>query len=182
MATYDLSDYLEDGTVVLEGIRSEKFADGKAYRFASPSAKVGLWLQHLVEFGIRANLAGGQVVSQAEVGKLVLDDDEERDLYQRVMGATLEEMLTDGVPWSSVQKVFKLLLQHWGANRDIGAQIAAGRPEAQGPVNRAERRAQQKTAGSRSSRASTGTPARTRSRTSTRSSGTSGTGREAATA
>jgi len=190
MATFDLTEYLEDDAVVLEGIRSERHPEGKAYRFESPSAKIGLWLQHLLEFGIKVSLIGkaaaaGEDIDAAAIpdpGKLVLDDDEERDLYRKVMGPTYDELLDDGVSHGRIQRVFQLLLMHWGANRDIGSQIAAGLPEAPGPVNRAEKRARQRKAGSSSSRASTATPARSRARTSTRSSGTSASGQAAATA
>lgn len=178
MATYDLSEYLEDDSLVLEGIRSDKFPDGKAYRFASPSAKVGLWLKNLAEFGLRASL-GEDAPLPSDLSKIVLDDDEEHDLYRRVMGETYAEMMADGVSHARVQKVFGLLFLHYGAGRSIDRQLAPpppqdGRPEAAGPSNRATRRAAQKTAGSSSSRASSGTPARTRARTSTRSSKTTG--------
>jgi hypothetical protein len=169
VATYDLTEFLEDDSIVLEGIRSEKFPDGKAYRFTSPDAKTGLWLKNLIELGVRAGLG---IKSEAgDLQKLVLDDDEERNLYARVMGATFDELVADKVSWSRVKKIFDLLLRHYGAGQDIAGAVAG---EAEARPNRATRRATaRKTVGSSSSRASGATPARTRSQASTRSSKTS---------
>lgn len=186
MATFDLSEFLEDDSLVLEGIRSEKHPDGKAYRFTSPSAKKGLWLKNLIEFGVKANL--GIEASPGEVGKLSLDDDEEMDLYRDVMGDTLTELLDDGVSWSRVQQVFGLLLGHYGMGRGIDNALKEHSGEAGARPNRAARRSASKTstkptrqakAGSSSKTATTATPARTRARTSTRSS-TSGPGARSA--
>jgi hypothetical protein len=167
MATYDLTEFLEDDSIVLEGIAGTKYPDGKAYRFASPDAKTGLWLKNLIEFGVRANL--GLPVEDGTVGKLQLDDDEERDMYVRVMGPTYDELVADGVSWSRLQRVFGLLLRHYGSGQDIAGAIAG---EAEARPNRATRRAAKKTVGSSSSRASGATQAPTRKSGSSRSSKT----------
>lgn len=74
---------------------------GKTYVFESPDAKTGLWVQQAVTVAARAK-AGGDV-SDDDLAALQLDDDEERDLYRRAMGATFDEMLADKVPWEHLK-------------------------------------------------------------------------------
>jgi hypothetical protein len=175
VATYSLGEFLEDDSIVLEDIPSKKAPKGKAYRFASPDFETGLWLKNLIEFGQRVALGGE--VRDSDTERLNLDDDEEVDLYRRVMGDTFEQLRTDGVSWGHVQKVFQLLLKHWGTGQDVAATLREAAGEAEAQPNRTARRASARssspTAGSKSSRASTATKARTAAKASTRSSGTS---------
>lgn len=66
---------------------------GKTYVIASPDAQTGLWVQ-----GKMAAAVGGET-------KVVLDDDQERDLHERILGPVHQEMLDDGVPWHTLKHV-----------------------------------------------------------------------------
>jgi hypothetical protein len=107
MGRYSLRDTVEGDVDTFDDVPSKKHPDGKTYTFVSPSAKVGLYLTHMVAVGMTA-MGGGEVDEDAAKG-LVLDDDAEKDLYKQVMGDTLAEMLDDDVPWSMVQRIFQLL-------------------------------------------------------------------------
>lgn len=175
MATFDLTEYLEDDSVKLK-IPSRRYKNGHEYTFESPDFETGLWLKNMIEFGQRAAL--GVDTSKDDLGKLVLDDDEEVDLYRRVMGDTFDQLRADKVSWGHTQEVFRVLLRKWGTGQDIAVILQ----EAQGNIptqpNREARRASARTsspkAGSKSNRTSSGTKAPTRGRGSTSSSGTSG--------
>lgn len=58
---------------------------GKTYTVQSPDAKTGLWVQALF------------------IESKILDDDDERAAFQRVLGDTFDEMSADGVPWEYVK-------------------------------------------------------------------------------
>lgn len=137
MARLDLGAYLEDDALEIPGIPSTKHPAGRTYRFASPDAKTGLLLTALADLAVRAN-QGKDIERAAE--KLELDDDQERDLMRDVLGATLDEMLADGVSWVRIQKLNQYLFIHFA----MGAEIAADGLKAPGgatPPNRAARRA-----------------------------------------
>lgn len=153
MATYDVSDYFDDGAITLQGIRSSKHPDGKAYTFPSPSGKVGLRLVAILNVGGKAN-AGLPLTDEDRAG-LLMGDDEEHDLYKQVMGSALQEMLDDGVTWENIQRTFKLLFAKHALGQDIGVGLV-NLGKAQPPPNRAARRTAKKTAGRKSGRASTG--------------------------
>lgn len=171
---YDVSAFLGDGAIELDGIPSPSYPRGKTYRFPSPTAERGLWMRNLFEFGVKVNL--GITPGAGEAAGLNLNDDQELDLYREVMGDTLDEMLTDGVLWAHVQGVFGLLLRKHGQGMDVDVSISraaeSARGEGQARPNRATRRTAPKTDGSKSNRESSPTKARTRARTSTRSSET----------
>jgi hypothetical protein len=151
MGRYSLRDTVEGDVDTFDDVPSKKHPDGKTYTFVSPSAKVGLYLTHMVAVGMTA-MGGGEVDEDAAKG-LVLDDDAEKDLYKQVMGDTLAEMLDDDVPWSMVQRIFQLLFAKHAMGQDIEVQLAS-RGEARARPNRASKRTAKKTAGSRSRRAS----------------------------
>lgn len=98
MAIKDLSSYLDDDTLQFP-------IDGKTYTVQSPDAKTGLWLSSLANVGVKA--AGDQQVTEAELEKLQLNDDEERDFAQQVLGKTYDELIFDGVPWVKIQKLIR---------------------------------------------------------------------------
>lgn len=78
---------------------------GKLYRIESPDAATGLWCQRL--FNVAVAASSGQDVTEDDAAKLKLDDDQERDLFQRLLGDTLDEMVSDGLKWSEIQHVGK---------------------------------------------------------------------------
>jgi len=158
MAVRDLSQFLEDDGLEypLQPSSFEdpaRFPDGKTYRVASPSAKVGLWLTALAELGMKANTGADLAVEDIE--RIKLDDDDEKTLYQRVLGATYDEMLADGLKWTVLQRVGQDAYLCFAMSQDIANSALVGRGEAVARANRATRRAAKRTGGRRSSRAST---------------------------
>jgi hypothetical protein len=186
MERYDLTGRHGRGAIGFTA-ESEKYPEGREYVFKSPPGREGLFLVNLIQLGQKAAL--GDAPSAQELEKLLVDDDDERDMYHRVMGDTLEVMLDDGVNWEDVQNIYTSLLRKWGQFQPIRStleELDAG--EAEGPAaNRAEKRAAAKKSpakkaparsssrkgGSRSSRTSGATKALTADPASTPSSETS---------
>lgn len=73
---------------------------GKTYVTPSPDAKTGLLCQRLVA-GTTTLALGGEM-SDAETQQ-ILSDNDERELYERILGPAWDEMLADGVPWHVLQ-------------------------------------------------------------------------------
>lgn len=188
----DLSEFLDEGLVyplpasafTVEAGAEPRFPDGKTYTVPSPDAKNGLWLTAMADLAVKATTGGK--VSDADLNRLKLDDDEERTFYQRVLGTAYDEMLADGVKWTALQTIGRDAYLCFAMSQDAAdrvlAQTLAGQGEALARANRATRRATtrtaKKTAGSRSRRASTAATGSARGRTSrTSGSSTSATGR-----
>lgn len=74
---------------------------GKVYVVLAPDAKTGIHVQRLMTTGMLAS--SGVEVSQAKLDELELDDDDEIDLYQRLLGAVYDEMVADGLPWPFIK-------------------------------------------------------------------------------
>jgi hypothetical protein len=182
MALRDLGAFLEDDGLEYP-LRAASFEDpskhpdakhddgtyAKKYKVPSPSAKVGLWLTALADIGVKAN-SGGEV-SPADLAAIKLDDDEERTLYQRVLGGAYDEMLADGVKWTVLQRIGQDAYLCFAMSTQV-ADSALSLGEAPARPNRATRRTAKKTAGSRSPRASTAATGSARAATS-RTSGSS---------
>lgn len=114
---------------------------GKVYRIESPTAEVGLYVQRLMEAAAWIN--DGQL-PPGEAPKLKLDDNEEVNLYETVMGAAMAEMQTDGVPWAKIMLAAQTAFIWIGAG-DAAAEAfwtSGGDPKAVSiqANNRAERR------------------------------------------
>ena len=159
MALRDLAAYLEDDGLEYPLPASsfeepEKFPEGKTYRVPSPSAKVGLWLTGLNDIAVRA--AAGVELDDTDLAKLRLDDDEEKTLYQRVLGPVYDEMIADGVIYTALQKVGRDAYLCFAFSQDSADAALAGMGEAAARATRAtRRRTAKKTGGSKSRRAST---------------------------
>lgn len=128
--------------------------DGKTYRVHDVDAETGLWVQGLMDAGIAA--AEGRDVDAAALG-----DDDEQDVYGRVLGATLDELVEGGVGWSDIKHA-GVTAMLWIAFDTDTAQAyweSGGVPgEAPAPTagpNRASRRASAASARKTRSRAST---------------------------
>lgn len=139
-------DYLEDDALEIPGIPSERYPDGKTYVIKSPSAKVGARLAAVGDIAVK--VGAGIEVDEADAAKLKLDDGEESDLMEQVLGETRAEMVDDGVTWTHLRGIMKYAFIYYA----IGAEqaetalkngVMSGK--AQGPVNRQERRQQQRT-------------------------------------
>ncbi len=156
MATFqDLDEFFDDSLPLPVG--------GKWYRISAPDAEVGLLCQRLMHAGLAAE-QGEQVDDPKlnELAAVVLNDDEERDLYQRVLGPVFDELRADGVSWPKIQHVGATALVWVAAGKEAAAKIWAsgGTGEAPAP-NRATRRATAAAAKSTRSRGSATTTTRT---------------------
>lgn len=107
---------------------------GKVYKIPSPDAETGLWCQQVFEMGVRAE--SGQKVSAAQTKRLRLDDDEERELYDRVLGPVKQEMIDDGLTWARISAVAQTAIiwiatDRTTAERYWNEQVVGGGPKAQ---------------------------------------------------
>lgn len=180
MGHIDLATYLSDDTLVLDGVASAKYPDGKSYTIVSPSAEDGLRLQRVVQ------QSGPKLqdvsVDNAEILMALCRDAEgnEITLAEKLIGPKVHaEMVADGVSLTRISLIEEVLTLHYGIGPEVTTLVVAAAGEAVARANRASRRAAakkapsrkrtaRKTAGSKSSPAAGGTPAQPRARTSTR--------------
>lgn len=120
-------------------VPSVKYPDRKKYRIFSPSAKDGLFIERLTTVAVNLVEGGEQVNTE------MLDDGEERELYQRLLGSTFDEMVGDEVKWVWLRHTALTALM-WvssGLNTAEKFWAAAGNPEGLAP-NREARRSKQR--------------------------------------
>jgi hypothetical protein len=134
MALKDLSSFLDDDAIDVE-------IDTKTYRVESPDAKTGLFLAGLANVGVKA--ASGGDVAAADVEKLDLDDDEERDFMEMVLGDTFAELIADGVSWMKIQRLSRYCFIHFAVGEEAADEaLKSGALTGEAPApNRAARRA-----------------------------------------
>ncbi|MFC7582430.1 hypothetical protein ACFQYP_00470 [Nonomuraea antimicrobica] len=96
---------------------------GKTYVIPPPSAEVGLLCQRLMQAGLAAH-SGRAVDAEGinELAQVVLDDDQEKDLYQTILGPVWDELLADKVSWPAIQHVGQTALIWVAAGLDAAAQ------------------------------------------------------------
>lgn len=151
MATVDLGSYLDDDSLDVE-------VQGRTYRIPSPDAATGIRLTAMVNLGIV--YASGQPLGEAEAKQLNLDDAEERDFLEQVLGSAYGEMVADGVSWVRIQRLGRYALLHFTLGPEAAADAVAKSSLGEAPApNRQARRA--------SPRVSSGTATSSRRRGST---------------
>lgn len=100
---------------------------GKIYTVHAVDAKTGLWLKSITEIAARRmnTAAGGgpKELSEQEAASLELDDDEEFDLFQKLLGPTLEELKADGVDWERIKLVGKTATIYAMHDKDTAEQF-----------------------------------------------------------
>lgn len=127
MAFKDLRDFF-DGSLELP-------VGGKLYKVPPISAEDGLWAQALMDLAVRAATGGDPGDAAA------LDDDDERNLYQRMLGSAYDEMITDGLDWPSLQRCGTTAYLHFTAGEAAALKFwEEGPGEAPAPLNREARR------------------------------------------
>lgn len=143
----------------------------REYVVADVDADTGLWVQSLTDRTRRAQarLDAGDEADDIDAD-LHLSDEQESDLYTRVLGSTLDDLKSDGVRWKKTQLVGQVAYA-WilrGLDGARKAWEADGAPKA----NRQERRAASRASGSKTrtggASASTTKPRASTSRTRTR--------------
>jgi hypothetical protein len=102
---------------------------GKVYIVPAPDAELGLWCQRMVSAGLM--IQAGETPPET-APPLTLDDDDERALYQRMLGETFDVMVSDGISWPKIQLVGQTALLWIGSGRPLAEQFwnSGGDPEA----------------------------------------------------
>lgn len=139
-------DYLEDDTLTIPGIPSTAYPSGKAYTIPSPDAKLGARLAAVGDLAVKVSL--GVEVGEREKSRLQLDDDQELDLMEQLLGDAREEMVDDGVTWTHLRGIMKYAFIYYALGpeqADDAARNGVLSGKAPAPVNRAERRQGPKT-------------------------------------
>ena len=141
-------DFLDDDGFTTPPIPSRAFPEGKAYLVPSPDGVTGARLVALA--GIAAKQNANLEVTAADLDKLNLNDQEERDFMQMVLGTAYAEMMADGVSWQRISRLgqyaFVFVTQGEKAATDAAkAGVFSGKAPAR---NRAQTRAATKSAGS----------------------------------
>ncbi|SDL73099.1 hypothetical protein SAMN05421874_12822 [Nonomuraea maritima] len=115
---------------------------GKTYVIPPPSAEVGLLCQRLMQAGVAAH--SGQAVDAEglnQLAEVVLDDDQEKDLYQRILGPVWDQLIADKVAWPKILHVGQTALiwiaagmepaaKHWESGSAMGEAEAPTRTAA----------------------------------------------------
>lgn len=109
---------------------------GKMYTIQSPSARDGLKVEKITNIAIQMAQGGKDVNTE------VLNDQEERDLFELCLGATYKELVEDGVPWVWLRHAALTAMMWISTGMSAAEQYwaSAGHPETKAP-NRAARRA-----------------------------------------
>lgn len=102
MAFEDLAQYVRPGF--------ELPYDGKTYFIPAPNARDGLWLQALMDGS--ASLALTRTLGAAQ-RQVLLDDEQERTVYQLALGAAHDEMVSDGIQWPVLKHAGVTAWMYW---------------------------------------------------------------------
>lgn len=118
--------------------------DGEMYVIEDVTAEVGLTVQRLLELG--QAVQAGQAVDEAE-----LPTGEERQLYRKVLGDTLDELSDAGKTWQDIKAVAMTAIAWIALGREQAEKVwnnggVLPEGEAEGSGNRASRRAAAKAA------------------------------------
>ena len=126
MGFEDLSAVIKRRTLTLP-------VNGKKYIFVEPDAETGLWVQQLVFLGERA--ADDDADADTRLAAL-LGDDEEKDLYTKVLGDKWDELAADGVTLSQVQHIGQTVAVWIVYGEAVAEAIWAGQGNGQGEAER----------------------------------------------
>jgi hypothetical protein len=154
----------DDLVIVLPGSTRE-------YVVTDVDADTGLWVQSLTEKTRRAQrrLDAGED-AEAIDAELHLSDEEESQLYSRLLGATLDDLKAGGVRWKKVKLVGQVAYA-WVIG-DLKAARRVWESDGSPEPNRQTRRAQSRASGSKTkaagASATTTRPRASTSRTKTR--------------
>jgi hypothetical protein len=127
---------------VIDGRTVTIATDPKSYHVASPDAITGAKLSAYSTILVKT--AAKMDVAEADIRRLNMNDGEEREFYEQVLGAAYHEMLDDGVSWQHFQALGQYGFVFFAASREKADEMAAkgafsGKEMA--PTNRAGRRA-----------------------------------------
>ena len=101
----DVFAFLDDDAIHLPPIPSRDHPEGKRYDVPSPPAEIGMRLTALAE--IARKRRAGLNVTEGDVARLHISDEEEPEFMAQVLGPTFEEMMADGVSWTRIQRTMQ---------------------------------------------------------------------------
>lgn len=142
MGYVDLGSYLDDDAIDTPTIPSTKHPAGRSYRIPSPDAATGVRLTAMVTLGVA--FATGAELDERDADKLKLDDEQEKDFLEEVLGSAYGELIADGVSWTRIQRLGRYCLLHFTLGPEAAAdEVKRGklRPRTERPVGRRRRRA-----------------------------------------
>lgn len=160
MAFKDLDEFFDDTLPLPVG--------NKYYKIPSPPAEIGLWCQRVLVAGIE--IASGEQAGAVPEMPTILGDDEEKDLYRKLLGPVWQELWDDGVSWEKIKHIGQTAFIWVGGSREMAEVFwnSGGDPKAPAP-NRAARR---QPASTGTGAAGTTKPASSTSTTRSRTTGT----------
>jgi hypothetical protein len=111
----------------------------KTYRIDTPSARDGLQIERLTNAAVQLANGGENIDTE------MLDDDEERELYEMLLGSNFRQMVEDGVKWAWLRHAALTCLMWISSGLDTAERFweAAGDPERMAPNREARRSKQQ---------------------------------------
>lgn len=112
----------------------------KVYRIESPSGRDGLRIERITQVAVQLLSDDGENVDTE-----MLDDDEESNLYEMLLGYNFQQMLDDGVKWVWLRHAALTCLMWVSSGLQTAERYwaSAGDPERMAP-NREARRSKQK--------------------------------------
>lgn len=118
MTFVDLTDFLDD-----DGLHVT--VRGKEYLIPSPDADTGMRLNAIATIG--AAVQSGKTVPESQLKSLELNDDEERNFTEQVLGSALEELRADGFSWVQLSRMAQYAFTHFAISPETARKgLAAG--------------------------------------------------------
>lgn len=129
-----LDEYIELPVPIGERAEGKK----KTYRIDSPSGRDGLKIEQITQVAVTLATGGEDINTE------LMNDDEERSMFQLLLGEQYEEMLSDGVKWAWLRHAALTCLMWVSSGLSTAERYwaSAGDPELMAP-NRAARRSKQ---------------------------------------
>lgn len=142
MPFVDLSEFLTENDLVVQGLGP------RDYVIPAPDADTGLRYTALATIAKKA--ANGEDIADTDLQALRLDDAEERDFAEQILGSeVLEQMREDKLPWPAITRTAQYAFTHFAVSPDAARkafEAGAFSGKAPAPTNRAARRSGAKSA------------------------------------
>lgn len=164
MGHVDFGSFLDDDAIDTPPIPSREHPDGRSYRIPSPDAATGIRLTAMVNLGV--GLASGAKMDPRDAEKLKLDDDQEKEFLEEVLGSAYIQLVADGVSWVRIQRLGRYCLLYFTLGPEAAASEAQGgaKPGEAPAPNRETRRASSRASSVTDLSSNRGTTAGTKSR------------------
>ena len=136
MPFVDLSEFLTENDLTVQGLGP------RDYSIPAPDAETGLRYTALANVAKKA--ARGDDISETDLQALKLDDAEEREFSEQILGSeVLAQMVEDKLPWPAITRTAQYAFTHFAVSPEAARkafEAGAFSGKAQAPTNRAGRR------------------------------------------